>query len=219
MAFKYEATVQHGEDTTEYVNLGKDGVTVAEFEGKKILKVSKEALTKIAQAAFEEVEFCLRPAHTAKVAKILQDPEASDNDKFVALTMLKNACVAAKGILPFCQDTGTAICVAHKGQQVWTGFDDAEAISEGVYNAYTTKNLRYSQIAPLTMYEEKKGRWLCQQDLLLAHDQGAPQPEVLGKVPCRKGEDSRYSRLPPVPPGHRDWRYLCRNEHPHGEAR
>ena len=101
MAFKYEATVQHGEDTTEYVNLGKDGVSVAEFEGKKILKVAPEALTKIAQAAFEEVEFCLRPAHTAKVAKILQDPEASDNDKFVALTMLKNACVAAKGILPF----------------------------------------------------------------------------------------------------------------------
>ena len=155
MAFKYEATVQHGEDTTEYVNLGKEGVSVTEFEGKKILKVSKEALTKLSQAAFEEVEFCLRPAHTAKVAKILQDPEASDNDKFVALTMLKNAVVAAKGILPFCQDTGTAICVAHKGQQVWTGFDDAEAISEGIYNAYTTKNLRYSQIAPLTMYEEK----------------------------------------------------------------
>ena len=139
MAFKYEATVQHGEDKTEYVNLGKDGVTVTEFEGKKILKVSKEALTKLAQAAFEEVEFCLRPAHTAKVAKILQDPEASDNDKFVALTMLKNAVVAAKGVLPFCQDTGTAICVAHKGQQVWTGFDDAEAISEGIYNAYTTR--------------------------------------------------------------------------------
>ena len=155
MAFKYEATVQHGKDTTEYVNLGKDGISVAEFEGKKILKVAPEALTKIAQAAFEEVSFRLRPAHTQKVAKILQDPEASDNDKFVALTLLKNACVAAKGILPFCQDTGTAICICHKGQQVWTGCDDAEAISEGIYNAYTGKNLRYSQIAPLTMYEEK----------------------------------------------------------------
>ena len=155
MAFKYEATVQHGEDKTEYVNLGKEGISVAEFEGKKILKVAPEALTKIAQAAFEEVSFRLRPAHTQKVAKILQDPEASDNDKFVALTLLKNACVAAKGILPFCQDTGTAICICHKGQQVWTGADDAKAISEGIYNAYTGKNLRYSQIAPLTMYEEK----------------------------------------------------------------
>ena len=155
MAFQYEPTVQHGKDTTEYVNLGKEGVSVTEFEGKKILKVAPEALTKLAQAAFEEVSFRLRPAHTQKVAKILQDPEASDNDKFVALTLLKNACVAAKGILPFCQDTGTAICVCHKGQQVWTGCDDFKAISEGIYNAYTTKNLRYSQIAPLTMYEEK----------------------------------------------------------------
>ena len=155
MAFHYEPMVQHGEDKTEYVNLGTEGVSVAEFEGKKILKVSKEALTKIAQSAFEEVSFRLRPAHTAKVAKILQDPEASDNDKFVALTLLKNAVVASKGILPFCQDTGTAIAVVHKGQQVWTGSDDFAAISEGIYNAYTTKNLRYSQIAPLSMYEEK----------------------------------------------------------------
>lgn len=155
MAFHYEPIVQHGEDRTEYVNLGTDGVSIAEFEGKRILKVSKEALTKIAQAAFEEVSFRLRPAHTAKVAKILQDPEASDNDKFVALTLLKNAVVASKGVLPFCQDTGTAIAVVHKGQQVWTGSDDFAAISEGIYNAYTTKNLRYSQIAPLSMYEEK----------------------------------------------------------------
>ncbi len=155
MAFHYEPIVQHGEDRTEYVNLGTDGVSIAEFDGKKILKVSKEALTKIAQAAFEEVSFRLRPAHTAKVAKILQDPEASDNDKFVALTLLKNAVVASKGVLPFCQDTGTAIAVVHKGQQVWTGSDDFAAISEGIYNAYTTKNLRYSQIAPLSMYEEK----------------------------------------------------------------
>ena len=185
MAFQYEATVQHGKDTTEYVNLGKDGISVAEFEGKKILKVSKEALSKLSEAAFEEVEFCLRPSHTAKVAKILQDPEASDNDKFVALTMLKNATVAAKGILPFCQDTGTAICVAHKGQQVWTGFDDAEAISEGIYNAYTTKNLRYSQIAPLSMYEEKNTACNLPAQIDIHADEGAPQPEVFGKIPRR----------------------------------
>ncbi|MFA6835783.1 MAG: fumarate hydratase [Fibrobacteraceae bacterium] len=155
MQFKYEPTIQYGKDTTEYVNLGKDGVSVSEFEGKKILKVSRAAVTKLAQAAFEEVSFRLRPAHTKKVADILKDPEASDNDKFVALTLLKNACVANKGILPFCQDTGTAIAVVSKGQQVWTDADDCESISEGIYNAYTTKNLRYSQVAPLTMYEEK----------------------------------------------------------------
>lgn len=155
MEFKYEATIQHGKDETEYVNLGKVGVSVSEFEGKKILKVSSDALTKIAQSAFEEVSFRLRPSHTKKVAKILQDPKASDNDKFVALTLLKNACIAAKGILPFCQDTGTAICICHKGQQVFTEGDDFENISKGIFNAYTSKNLRYSQIAPLSMYEEK----------------------------------------------------------------
>ncbi len=155
MAFQYEPTIQYGKDTTEYVHLGSEGVSVSEFEGKPILKVERSALVKLAQAAFEEVSFCLRPAHTQKVANILNDPEASDNDKFVALTLLKNACVSAKGELPFCQDTGTAIAVVGKGQQVWTDCDDCEAISEGIYNAYTTKNLRYSQIAPLTMYEEK----------------------------------------------------------------
>ena len=155
MSFKYEPTIQHGEDTTEYVHLGKEGVSVTEFENKKILKVSEEAITKLAKAAFDEVSFCLRPAHTQKVAAILSDPEASDNDKFVALTLLKNACVAAKGVLPFCQDTGTAIAIVHKGQQVFTEGDDYQSISKGIYEAYTTRNLRYSQIAPLSMYEEK----------------------------------------------------------------
>lgn len=155
MEFHYEKTLQCGADKTEYVKIGTEGVSVGEFEGKKILKVSRAALVKVAQAAFEEVSFRLRPAHTKKVAAILNDPEASDNDKFVALTLLKNACVANKGILPFCQDTGTAIAVVDKGQQVWTECDDAEAISEGIFNAYTQKNLRYSQIAPLSMYEEK----------------------------------------------------------------
>ena len=173
MAFHYEPIVQHGEDRTEYVNLGTDGVSIAEFEGKRILKVSKEALTKIAQAAFEEVSFRLRPAHTAKVAKILQDPEASDNDKFVALTLLKNAVVASKGVLPFCQDTGTAIAVVHKGQQVWTGSDDFAAISEGIYNAYTTKNLRYSQIAPLSMYEEKNTACNLPAQIVIHAEEGA----------------------------------------------
>lgn len=154
MAFEYEKNLQYGEDTTEYVSLGSDGVTVKEFDGKKVLKVSREALTKLAEAAFSEVSFRLRPAHMRQVAKILDDPEASQNDKLVAYTMLQNSCVSTKGILPFCQDTGTASVFAKKGQQIWTDCDDMEALSEGIYNAYNKLNLRYSQIAPLDMYEE-----------------------------------------------------------------
>lgn len=154
MAFEYEKNVQYGEDKTEYVQISSSGVTVKEFEGKKILKVSREALVQLSEAAYSEVSFRLRPAHMKQVAKILADSEASQNDKLVALTMLQNSCVANKGILPFCQDTGTASVFAKKGQQIWTEGDDMEALSEGIYNAYTKLNLRYSQIAPLDMYEE-----------------------------------------------------------------
>lgn len=153
--FKYQEPFPLGKDTTEYYLLTKDGVTVSEFEGKTILKVSPEALTKVAQAAMRDCSFLLRTAHQKQVAAILDDPEASDNDKYVALTMLRNAEISAKGILPFCQDTGTAIVVAKKGQQVWTGGGDEEAISHGVYNTYTQENLRYSQTIPLDMYTEK----------------------------------------------------------------
>jgi len=156
--FKYQPMFEVGEDNTEYYLLTKDYVSVSEFEGKSILKVSPEALTLLAQQAFHDVEFMLRPAHNEQVAKILSDPEASDNDKFVALTFLRNADVAAKGVLPFCQDTGTAIIHGEKGQQVWTGFCDEEALSHGVYNTFTEDNLRYSQNAPLNMYEEVNTR-------------------------------------------------------------
>jgi fumarate hydratase class I len=156
--FKYQPMFEVGKDDTEYYLLTKDYVSVSEFEGKSILKVAPEALTLLAQQAFHDVEFMLRPAHNEQVAKILADPEASDNDKFVALTFLRNADVAAKGVLPFCQDTGTAIIHGEKGQQVWTGFCDEEALSRGVYNTYTEDNLRYSQNAPLTMYEEVNTR-------------------------------------------------------------
>ena len=118
-----------------------------------MLVIDPEALTTLANAATHDNAFLLRREHNALVAKILQDSEASENDKFVALTMLRNAEVAAKGVLPFCQDTGTAICAAYKGQQVWTGCNDEEKISLGVYKTYTENNLRYSQNAPLTMYE------------------------------------------------------------------
>ena len=130
--FKYAPMFQLGEDKTKYRLLTKEGVTVTQFEGKEIIKVSREALTMLAQQCFHDVEFKLRREHNEQVAKILRDPEASENDKYVALQFLRNAETAAKGILPFCQDTGTAIIHGEKGQQVWTGFDDEEALSRGV---------------------------------------------------------------------------------------
>ena len=152
--FKYQAPFPLGPDTTEYYLLTKDYVSVSEFEGQPMLKIAKEGLTAMANAAFRDVAFMLRPEHNEQVAKILSDPEASDNDKFVALTFLRNAEVSAKGQLPFCQDTGTAIIHGKKGQHVWTGYCDEEALSLGVYKTYTEENLRYSQNAPLNMYDE-----------------------------------------------------------------
>ena len=156
--FKYAPMFQTGKDDTEYYLLTKDYVSVGEFEGKPILKVQPEALTAMANAAFHNVSFMLRRKHNEQVAKILKDPEASENDKYVALTFLRNAEVACKGVLPLCQDTGTAIIHGEKGQQVWTGFCDEEALSKGVYKTYTENNLRYSQNAPLTMYKEVNTR-------------------------------------------------------------
>lgn len=152
--FKYQAPFPLGPDTTEYYQLTKEYVSVSEFEGHPILKVQKEGLAAMANAAFRDVSFLLRRSHNEQVAKILSDPEASDNDKYVALTFLRNADVSAKGKLPLCQDTGTAIIHGEKGQQVWTGCCDEEALSEGVYKTYTEENLRYSQNAPLNMYDE-----------------------------------------------------------------
>ena len=152
--FKYAPMFQTGKDHTEYRFLTKEGVTTSEFEGKQIVKVSKEALTFLAQQAFHDTEFMLRRAHNEQVAAILRDPEASENDKYVALQFLRNAETAVKGVLPFCQDTGTAIIHGEKGQQVWTGFEDEEALSRGVFNTFTEDNLRYSQNAPLNMYDE-----------------------------------------------------------------
>ena len=152
--FKYQEPFPLAQDDTEYYLLTKDYVSVSNFEGKEILKVDPQGLTLLAQQAFRDVEFLLRSEHHKQVAKILDDPEASENDKFVALTFLRNAEISAKGVLPFCQDTGTAIIIGKKGQQVWTEGNDAEALSRGVYNTFVNENLRYSQNAPLTMYEE-----------------------------------------------------------------
>ncbi len=156
--FKYAPMFQRGKDETEYYLVSKEGVSVSEFEGNPILKVSAEALTLLSRTAFHDVSFMLRREHNEQVAKILADPEASDNDKYVALTFLRNAEVAAKGLLPTCQDTGTAIIHGEKGQHVWTGYCDEEALARGVYDTYTQDNLRYSQNAPLNMYDEVNTR-------------------------------------------------------------
>jgi len=153
--FKYQEPFPLGKDESEYYLLTKDHVSVSQFEGETILKIESEGLTKLANAALRDTSFMLRTSHLEQVAAILNDDEASENDKYVAVTMLRNAEVSVKGKLPFCQDTGTATIVAKKGQRVWTGGGDEEALSKGVYNTYTEESLRYSQTIPLDMYKEK----------------------------------------------------------------
>jgi fumarate hydratase class I len=152
--FVYQDPLPIQKDPTKYRLLTKEHVSVTQFEGKEILKIAPEALTYLSNIAIRDVSFLLRTAHLEKVAAILKDPQASDNDRYVALAMLRNADTAAKGILPFCQDTGTATIVGKKGQQVWTGVKDEEYLAKGIYKTYTEENLRYSQTAPLNMYDE-----------------------------------------------------------------
>ena len=153
-AFQYQDPFPVGKDETKYRLLTKEGVSVASFEGKEILKVDPKALETLARTAIHELSFFLRPEHNEQVAKILSDPEASPNDKGVAMAFLRNAQVSAEEQLPICQDTGTATIVGKKGQQVWTGAKDEEWLSRGVYRTYTEDSLRYSQTAALDMYEE-----------------------------------------------------------------
>ena len=152
--FVYQDPFPLEKDGTRYRLLTKEHVSVASFDGKEILKVAPEALTAMANEAMRDVSFLLRTAHLEKVAAILKDSQASANDRNVALAMLRNADIASKGVLPFCQDTGTATIFGKKGQQVWTGVRDEEYLSRGVYKTYTEENLRYSQTAPLDMYKE-----------------------------------------------------------------
>ena len=152
--FFYQDPLPVEKDTTKYRLLTKDYVSTTQFEGKDILKIDPQALTLLANVAIRDVSFLLRTAHLEKVAAILKDPQASQNDRYVALAMLRNADTAAKGILPFCQDTGTATIVGKKGQQVWTGVKDEEHLAKGVFKTYTEENLRYSQTAPLNMFDE-----------------------------------------------------------------
>ncbi len=153
--FIYEDMFQLGDDTTEYRLLTKDYVSTSNLEGNDIIRIAPEGLTFLAENAFRDVAHLLRKSHLEQTAEILSDPEASANDKYVALEMIKNAVISAEGVFPMCQDTGTAVIIAKKGQRIWTGYSDEEALSRGVFNAYRKNNLRYSQNAPLSMYEEK----------------------------------------------------------------
>jgi fumarate hydratase class I len=153
--FLYQDPFPREKDDTVYRLLTKEYVSVSRFNGKEILVIDPEGLTFLSYQALRDVSFLLRPAHLAKVAAILSDPEAPPNDRGVAVAMLRNAEVAAHFVLPFCQDTGTATIIGKKGQHVWTGARDEEHLSRGVYRTFTEENLRYSQTIPLTMYEEK----------------------------------------------------------------
>jgi len=154
-AFQYHDPFPLSKDETQYRLVTKEGVSTAQFEGQEILKVEPSALARLAREAMRECSFFLRKAHNEQVAKILSDPEASANDKGVALAFLRNAEIAARGELPICQDTGTATVVAKKGQQVWTGSKDEAYISQGIFETYAKENLRYSQTSALNLYDEK----------------------------------------------------------------
>src|SRR3954470_9865974 len=154
-AFQYTPLLPLGKDETPYRLITKDHVEVQHALGQDFLRVQPEALRRLTQEAMRDIAHLLRPAHLAQLRRILDDPEASDNDRFVALDLLKNANIAAGGVLPMCQDTGTAIVMGKRGLGVLTDGRDEEHLSRGIYDAYTTLNLRYSQMAPLTMWEEK----------------------------------------------------------------
>src|SRR6478735_9057271 len=152
--FQFQEMFPSGKDTTAYRKLSADHVGTARFNGKDVLTVEPEALTLLTAAAFRDISHLLRPGHLQQLRNILDDGEASANDKYVALELLKNANIAAGGVLPMCQDTGTAIVMGKKGQSVWTGGGDEAAIAKGVYKTYTETNLRYSQVSPLSMFKE-----------------------------------------------------------------
>lgn len=142
-------------DLTPYSLLSKEGIKQIDYNGKNILQVSESAMELLCQRAFHDIMHFLRPAHLQQLAKIIADPEASENDHYVATTLLENAVIAAQGVFPGCQDTGTAIILGKKGQNIWTGFNDEEILSKGIFNSYQKNNFRYSQLAPISMFQEK----------------------------------------------------------------
>jgi fumarate hydratase, class I len=156
--YKHTPLFPLGKDATPYRKLSADGLSVERVLDEEVLVVPREALRVLAEAAFTDINHLLRPTHLASLKAIVEDPEASDNDKFVAYDFLKNANIAAGGVLPMCQDTGTAIIMGKKGRLIWTDGDDEAALAEGARDAYLKRNLRYSQLAPISMFEEKNTR-------------------------------------------------------------
>src|ERR1700722_810975 len=153
--YKHSPLFPLGNDTAPYRKISAEGLRVEKVMGEEVLVVPREALRALAEAAFTDIAHLLRPAHLASLKHIVEDPEASENDKFVAFDFLKNANIAAGGVLPMCQDTGTALIMAKKGRLIWTAGDDEAALAEGARDAYLKRNLRYSQLAPISMFEEK----------------------------------------------------------------
>src|SRR5262252_6069115 len=156
--YKHTPLFPLGKDDTPYRKIATEGVRVERVMGEDVVVVPHEALRALSEAAFNDINHLLRPAHLASLKAIVEDPEASNNDKFVAYEFLKNANIAAGGVLPMCQDTGTAIIMGKKGRLVWSGDDEEAALAEGARDAYLKRNLRYSQLAPLSMFEEKNTR-------------------------------------------------------------
>src|SRR5215469_16761180 len=155
MTYQHAPLFPLGRDETPYRKIGSEGVAVERIGDREILTISREAIRRLAEQAMIDINHLLRPGHLAQLARILDDPEATSNDKFVAYDLLKNANIAAGGVLPMCQDTGTAIVMGKKGRLVFTDGEDESAIAEGVRDAYLKRNLRYSQLAPLSMFEER----------------------------------------------------------------
>src|ERR1700745_3613362 len=153
--YKHTPLFPLGEDKAPYRKLTGAGVRLEKIAGHEMLVIEREALRALAEAAFTDINHLLRPGHLAQLRSILDDPEATDNDKFVAYDFLKNANIAAGGVLPMCQDTGTAIIMGKKGRLIFTDGDDEAALAEGARDAYLKRNLRYSQLAPISMFEEK----------------------------------------------------------------
>ena len=194
--FRYSDLLPTGKDDTPYRLITTEGVSTFEADGQQFLRVDPEAIQQLTAEAMHDISHYLRPAHLAQLRKIIDDPEASGNDRFVALDLLKNVNISAGGVLPMCQDTGTAIVMGKKSEGVLTGADDAEAISRGVYDAYTKLNLRYSQLAPLTTYEEKNtGTNLPAQIELYSTAQGAKGPEYKFLFMAKGGGSANKSFL------------------------
>jgi fumarate hydratase, class I len=179
--FRYSDLLPIGADETPYRLVTTEGVTTVDADGRTFLRIEPEAIRRLTEEAMHDIAHYLRPAHLAQLRRIIDDPEASGNDRFVALDLLKNVNISAGGVLPMCQDTGTAIVMGKKSEGVLTGADDAEAISRGVFDAYTRLNLRYSQLAPLTMWEEKNtgSNLPAQIELYATPEHGAPEYKFL----------------------------------------